>query len=190
MRLESLILISVFALSGCIVRSYPVTRDRIDQDLSAGNRGYLMGKTPAAETTERKTTRTTRVVEVEFRPLIKFEGAPPQPSAVEATPAPTPIPEEQTEGQEEAVGNRGYIMQSETPEIAQPEMTQYKVEKGDTLQKIAKKFYGTSKKWMKIFEANKDRLSKPDKIYPGQVINIPAAKKSKPAAKKIPQNLK
>ncbi|MCX7662077.1 MAG: LysM peptidoglycan-binding domain-containing protein, partial [Candidatus Omnitrophica bacterium] len=44
---------------------------------------------------------------------------------------------------------------------------------GDTLQKISLKFYGTTKKWKRIFNANKDIIKSPDKIYPGQVINIP-----------------
>jgi nucleoid-associated protein YgaU len=49
----------------------------------------------------------------------------------------------------------------------------YTVQKGDTLQKISKKFYGTTKKWTKIYEANKDIIKGPNKIYPGQAINIP-----------------
>ena len=51
----------------------------------------------------------------------------------------------------------------------------YKVQKGDTLQKISSQpeIYGTSKKWMKIYEANKDKLKSPDKIRPGQELKIP-----------------
>jgi len=52
-------------------------------------------------------------------------------------------------------------------------MQAYIVGKGDTLQKISQKFYGTTKKWVKIYEANKDALKGPNKIYPGQSINIP-----------------
>ena len=48
------------------------------------------------------------------------------------------------------------------------------VEKGDTLGKIAKQFYGNAMKYPEIFEANKPMLSHPDKIYPGQVLRIPA----------------
>jgi nucleoid-associated protein YgaU len=46
---------------------------------------------------------------------------------------------------------------------------------GDNLSKIAKKFYGDANKYSLIFEANKPMLSDPDKIYPGQVLRIPAA---------------
>lgn len=48
------------------------------------------------------------------------------------------------------------------------------VEKGDTLWAVATKAYGDGSKYMKIFEANKPMLSDPDKIYPGQVLRIPA----------------
>lgn len=48
------------------------------------------------------------------------------------------------------------------------------VEKGDTLSKIAKEVYGDANAYMKIFEANKPMLKHPDKIYPGQVLRIPA----------------
>lgn len=164
----------IFVLSGCVVRSYSVTRDRIDQDLSSGNRGYIGGKVPAPENKERKSTRQMRIVEVELHSPIKFEQAPKNKPAREE--APVMIKTEARENQ----GNRGYIMQSETPEIAEPQTTgesgktqAYKVEKGDTLQKISQKFYGTTKRWMKIYNANKDTLKSPSKIYPGRTINIP-----------------
>ncbi|MHB1048337.1 MAG: LysM peptidoglycan-binding domain-containing protein [Thermoanaerobaculia bacterium] len=47
------------------------------------------------------------------------------------------------------------------------------VEKGDTLSAIAKKYYGKANAYMKIFEANKDVLTDPDKIKPGQRLRIP-----------------
>ena len=51
----------------------------------------------------------------------------------------------------------------------------YEVKKGDTLSKIAKEIYGDASLYPKIFEANRDQLSDPDKIKPGQVLKIPAA---------------
>jgi nucleoid-associated protein YgaU len=50
----------------------------------------------------------------------------------------------------------------------------YTVEKGDTLSAISKEFYDTPNKYQAIFEANRPMLSHPDKIYPGQVLRIPA----------------
>ena len=49
----------------------------------------------------------------------------------------------------------------------------YVVVKGDTLSKIAKHEYGRASDWKRIFEANRDILDDPDKIFPGQVIKIP-----------------
>lgn len=45
---------------------------------------------------------------------------------------------------------------------------------GDSLSKIAKAHYGNAMDYPKIFEANKPMLTHPDKIYPGQVLRIPA----------------
>lgn len=50
----------------------------------------------------------------------------------------------------------------------------YTVQKGDTLSKIAKEFYGSANKYQQIFDANKPMLKDPDKIYPGQVLRIPS----------------
>jgi LysM repeat protein len=49
----------------------------------------------------------------------------------------------------------------------------YTVQSGDTLSKIAKQFYGNANEYMKIFNANRDKLSDPDKIQPGQQLVIP-----------------
>jgi nucleoid-associated protein YgaU len=49
----------------------------------------------------------------------------------------------------------------------------YTVKAGDTLSAIAKAQLGSASEYMKIFEANRDQLSDPDKIKPGQVLNIP-----------------
>lgn len=49
----------------------------------------------------------------------------------------------------------------------------YTVQAGDTLSGISKKFYGHANDYMDIFNANKDQLSDPDKIKPGQVLKIP-----------------
>jgi nucleoid-associated protein YgaU len=49
----------------------------------------------------------------------------------------------------------------------------YTVQAGDTLSKIAKEHLGNANSYMKIFELNKDQLSDPDKIKPGQVLRLP-----------------
>ena len=50
----------------------------------------------------------------------------------------------------------------------------YTVVSGDSLSKIAKHFYGRGSRWHAIFEANRDQIDDPDKIFPGQVLKIPA----------------
>ena len=56
----------------------------------------------------------------------------------------------------------------------EPESKYHTVKSGDTLSKIAKEAYGDANAYMKIFEANKPMLSDPNKIYPGQMLRIPA----------------
>ena len=53
----------------------------------------------------------------------------------------------------------------------------YTVKSGDTLSKIAKHFLGDANAYNDIFEVNRDQLSDPDKIKPGQVLKIPHAMK-------------
>jgi nucleoid-associated protein YgaU len=50
----------------------------------------------------------------------------------------------------------------------------YTVKSGDTLSKIAKELLGDGNAYMTIFNANKDQLSDPNQIKPGQVLKIPS----------------
>jgi nucleoid-associated protein YgaU len=49
----------------------------------------------------------------------------------------------------------------------------YTVVRGDTLWKIAEEAYGSGAQYTKIFEANRDQLDDPDRIFPGQKLIIP-----------------
>ncbi|HAX15758.1 MAG TPA: peptidoglycan-binding protein LysM [Leeuwenhoekiella sp.] len=74
------------------------------------------------------------------------------------------------------VGNVDGIAQVDdqmSVEHKEPEAQFHTVVSGDTLSKIAKKFYGNAMKYPVIFEANKPMLKDPDKIYPGQMLRIP-----------------
>jgi LysM repeat protein len=162
-----LILGSVFVLSGCVVRTYQVTKDRVDQDLSMGNHGYLMGQPPKdIENKERKMTRQTHVMEIELSSPIKFE------KLKKAAPA----AEKKVITAEAGEGNRGYVsggaLDSEKA-LPQGVYQKYTVQKNDTLQKISQNFYGTTKKWTKIYDSNRGVLKGPNKIYAGQVLNVP-----------------
>lgn len=71
-------------------------------------------------------------------------------------------------------GNVQSGVSSTAPAAAQT----YTVSKGDTLSKIAKQFYGNANRWHEIFDANRDQISNPDLIRPGQVLKIPAGQKT------------
>ena len=55
----------------------------------------------------------------------------------------------------------------------QRETQTYVVQAGDTLAAISKRFYGESNQYMRIFEANRDKLKDPNKIQIGQELKIP-----------------
>jgi len=57
--------------------------------------------------------------------------------------------------------------------IAEAEDSYYVIESGDTLWGIAAKTMGNGAKYTEIFEANKEVIQDPDKIFPGQKIRIP-----------------
>ena len=68
------------------------------------------------------------------------------------------------------------IKVSPKPGVSAPvsSMKTYTVKSGDTLSKIANAYLGNANEYMKIFEANRDQLTDPDTIRPGQVLKIPA----------------
>lgn len=57
---------------------------------------------------------------------------------------------------------------------ANPVDQQYVVKVGDTLSKLAERFYNSTSKWEKIFEANRESLKNPNYIYIGMKLVIPA----------------
>lgn len=56
---------------------------------------------------------------------------------------------------------------------AEAEVEYYTIQSGDTLWAIASKFLGNGSKYPEIFEANREVIEDPDKIFPGQKIRIP-----------------
>lgn len=154
-------LLVLFFLSGCAVRTYSVKKDRVDQEVG-GNQGFIAGSVPAGYTQPKNfTQRDTRVVEIELKNPLKFKKS--KPKAVETTDIKSEdqLTESQVQTTEEAEGAA--------------KVDTYVVQKNDTLQKISARpeIYGTTKKWIKIYNANKDKLTAPDKIYPGQELRIP-----------------
>lgn len=71
-----------------------------------------------------------------------------------------------------------HVIKESTPPrpVATPVAIQtrtYTVVKGDCLWNIAKRFYGNGNEYMKIYNANRDKIKSPNLIYPGQVFVIP-----------------
>ncbi|MDP1853169.1 MAG: LysM peptidoglycan-binding domain-containing protein [Candidatus Omnitrophota bacterium] len=156
-----------FALSGCVARHYAVIKERVDQDLTQGNRGYIQGSVPPQQDESRPKTRKTHTVEIEMANPFKIKNLP-------------PVDETKKKGSALESGvvsaDEGMLSGEESNlDISQSAFAveEYVVQKGDTLQKISSKFYGTTKKWAKIYDANKNVLKSPDRVYPGQKISIP-----------------
>jgi nucleoid-associated protein YgaU len=62
---------------------------------------------------------------------------------------------------------------TDEPTHVEAQQETYRVESGDTLSAIAQRFYGDAGQYMRIFEANQDKLDNPDMIHPGQDLVIP-----------------
>ena len=61
-----------------------------------------------------------------------------------------------------------------TAKATRPAAQEYTVKAGDTLSKLAERFYNSMSKWERIYEANKDILKNPNYIYIGQKLMIPS----------------
>jgi len=74
-------------------------------------------------------------------------------------------------------GNVLGIEEVRADDLKAPEQTievqYYTIAKGDSLWKIAEKFYGNGSKYTGIFEENREVIKDPDLIFPGQKIRIP-----------------
>ena len=136
-------------MSGCLVRTYTVEKPRVDLDME-GNKGYLVGATAEA-VSELKQTRPTTVFEVELgshRPRKRImRKISPKDTGEEV--AAEPYMEEELFQQDFPIEQR---------ESEPGGYTTYTVQDDDTLQKISKKFYGTTKKFLMLYEVNKDVL--------------------------------
>ncbi|MBP7088116.1 MAG: LysM peptidoglycan-binding domain-containing protein [Candidatus Omnitrophica bacterium] len=159
-------LVAVFFISGCVaVRTYTVDKPRTDTDIE-GNRGYLSG-TPEEVTEKSKfgDTRKISVLEIEF-------GSSAAKRSKIASKKAAALESDEDSNIEVVESEEAGLKESSQKEAG--EYQTYVVEKNDTLQKISQKFYGTTKKWQKIYDCNGDILKDPDKVYPGMTLKIPS----------------
>jgi len=162
------LVVVVLFISSCTMRSYVQDKGRVDQEMT-GNGGCIQGSCPQVDRSSLPQTRRTYVLEVITGPK-KIEAAPSSSTEVSSSMEETSIPARETNFASTANSNQAVI---NNEAVSEPTFTEYKIEEGDTLQKISKKFYGTFGRWNQIYEANKDVLSSPDRIRPGKVIRIP-----------------
>ncbi|MCF7873806.1 MAG: LysM peptidoglycan-binding domain-containing protein [Candidatus Omnitrophica bacterium] len=168
-----LVLLLIIFLAGCMrVRTYTVEKPRKDTDIE-GNQGYLVGEAgEAKKESQLGTTRKVSVLEFEFGPKSK-ETVTDTKRTKESFQQ--EVYQEETYQEEEIMApqikTKEYDMAS-----SEYDYQDYTIKENDTLQKISRKFYGTTKKWELIYQENKDTLKSPDKIYPGTTIKVPILK--------------
>lgn len=180
-----IVFLGLFFISGCLFRTYTVERERTNTEVT-GNRGYLLGesKEPPKESRLGK-TRKIKVFEFEFgksrddregdesvvvdKPMSIYTESKGLADLISSD------IDEEIALEEKEINlelDREFDL-NENIEEARPEYLNYKVQKNDTLQKISKKFYGTTREWKMIYEINKDVIKNPDRVYPGKTIRIP-----------------
>jgi len=161
------VLVVIIFLAGCVtIRTYEIEKPRVDTEIQ-GNQGYISGTAKEAPKKSRLgDTRKISVVEIDFGP------AKPKEEKEEAVSEEVIAEEESYVEEAESVEDISLEMQEPAP---QQVYQSYIVQKDDTLQKISFKFYGTTRKWKKIYEANKDIIKNPDRVYPGTEIKIPVS---------------
>lgn len=156
-------------------RAYVDNRNRVDQSMEGGNYGYISGTPKAPDRSNFSKTRQVYTLEFTKNPGVTPEELRKPVPPAQPVPLNIPAREERSSYSEPEPVNLPPMnnARSEEPAVTSESTTEYVVEKGDTLQKISKKFYGGYSKWTKIYEANKDILPNPNKIKPGLTIRIP-----------------
>ena len=185
------LMIALFA-AGCGVKAqtYVMTKERVGIANAGGNAGYLAG-TPHYVEPQKKTRKvyifelSKPVPEGEVRKIeeeisktskaVKTEAAAqekaPEVSAPAAVAAAPLVP---------FIGDQAPVAVASKPAAGPKEAVTYTVLKDDTLQKIAKKFYDSYGKWVKIYDANKAKIKNPNFVKPGTILTIPGVEETKP----------
>jgi len=178
-------LVSGCASRGVDVRFYGQDKVRVDQDVK-GKIGNWKHAPQAVEEPDRKSTRKIYVFELSKQQKDQvtidetyhnktdsptsidalkssFEEIQTRPSSIQKMTLPS--------FDDDSIDDS--IPAEDKPVNQEVRFIDYKVENGDTLQKISKKFYDSYSQWPKIYEANKGKIKNPDSIQPGIVIQIP-----------------
>lgn len=173
------------AASGCRASVHQLRVERVDQSLADGNRGYLIGTPPPAVD---RGAPTRDITELEVRlpsgaTRTRQPGVAPQSAAPAAaeTAAAEPVPAGRgtieflhPEPAADAAASRA------AGSSAPATFERYTVKKGDSLWKIAKRFYGDAYQWRRIYDANRGQLSNPNRVQRGMTLKIPMDAASHP----------
>ena len=178
---RSFLFIVVFAVmftsAGCGIRSrfYAVDRPRVDQ-ANMGNAGYIGGEKKDGSSIAERSTRRIYVFEFDKKkkPEVPKEASKTTDVSLPKVTEPAKTSERGITlpyiGDDEPAVNAVSAKEASGAVAGMP----YTVVKDDTLQKIAKKVYGSYGKWTKIYDANKDKIKNPNFVKPGTVIMIPS----------------
>ena len=166
-----MVMVAGLVASGCRAGTHMIQESRVDLDLSGGNRGYLVGHPPADQVTQ-QTTRQMIETELEvpsrYKPRIG-------------------------EGQAASLNAEG-VVERPASDVRSPSLGEgeesfdsYTVKQGDTLTGIAFKAYGHASRWRRIYDANRDVITNPDRLRPGMTLRIPRlAASQEPAVEQTP----
>ena len=178
--------VALFAGCGVKAQTYVMTKPRVGIENKGGNVGYLAGQGKYQE--PEKKTRKVYVLEVS-KPAPEGSAKKGVPAVQAAVAQPPQAQEEGTEPSAhqgiESARRKIVIPPIEDVPFAEEgspaaaasgptEAVSYTVQKDDTLQKVAKKFYNSYGKWVKIYDANKAKIKNPNILRPGTVLTIPA----------------
>jgi ABC-type nitrate/sulfonate/bicarbonate transport system substrate-binding protein/LysM repeat protein len=92
----------------------------------------------------------------------------------EAKPKPVAAEEKAKPVAKQISGSTEKAATAVTAKATIPGTQEYTVKLGDSLSKLAERFYNSTSKWEKIYEANRDTVKNPHYIYVGQKLMIPA----------------
>ena len=157
----ALSIVSVLLIDGCRTATRVADLPRVDLDLTAGNRGYIMGTPP--EVGDLKTTRQIMQTDIEIPTRYKPRSG---------AKLPADLPVGTTEASIEEPVSKARTAQ---PTVA-GKFDTYAVQKGDSLWSIAAKpdIYGKATYWRRLLDANQDLLKgDPNRIRVGMTLKIP-----------------
>lgn len=173
----SLCVVALFSFSGCIGgRVYLVDKERVDQDI------------PGVTKENDGRANTRKVLVVEFSNKTKPGSTPQVVSTSSTTESQDGSSRVVTESKDTLVVHESNFT---FPNMTKQTLTQkadgastasgvevYVVQKDDTLQKIAKKYYGSFNGWMRIYDMNRDVIKDPNFLKSGVTLKIPLGRES------------